>query len=275
MIIPNIVNDLIQGSPEWIVFRAKHLGASDAAAIMGLSPYKTAYQLWCEKTNRAQAFEGNAATEAGHRMEDVARASYEIQQGFVEMPPVCVEHSKHPIISSSLDGLSDDHKTILEIKYASQKSHEMALSGQVPEHYYIQCQWQLACVPEAEVCHYFSYRDGNSALIEVKPNADLQAKLIEAGLAFWDLVKLDTPPPLTDKDAKLVDDPQVIDICKRLLSLKDVKGKEAKQESDALKVKAVVIGGHVRIRCGGVLISRSVTKSGADSYRMTVSGGNE
>ena len=41
-------HDLIQGSPEWLAYRAQHFNASDAPAMMGCSPYKTRAQLLAE-----------------------------------------------------------------------------------------------------------------------------------------------------------------------------------------------------------------------------------
>ena len=35
------VHNLVQGSPEWLAHRAKYLNASDAAAMLGISPYVT------------------------------------------------------------------------------------------------------------------------------------------------------------------------------------------------------------------------------------------
>ncbi|MCM1297860.1 MAG: YqaJ viral recombinase family protein, partial [Muribaculaceae bacterium] len=40
------------GSPAWLEFRKKGIGGSDAAAILGVSPYKTNVQVWEEKTGR-------------------------------------------------------------------------------------------------------------------------------------------------------------------------------------------------------------------------------
>lgn len=40
------------GSPAWLEFRKKGIGGSDAAAILGLNPYKTNVQVWEEKTGR-------------------------------------------------------------------------------------------------------------------------------------------------------------------------------------------------------------------------------
>lgn len=263
--------ELEQGTPEWLAWRKGGLGASNAAAVIGVCKFNTPYELFMQMTGRLPAFEGNRATEAGNEMEPKARASYEIEHDFVDMPATCVEHPVHSEIRASLDGLREDGKVILEIKYPSQASHDIAVSGMVPEHYYPQCQHQLMCVPEAEELHYWSFREEKGVKVVVYPDPIYQRMLLEAELAFLDLVKNATPPPLMDRDAKLVDDAVIKDICQRLIELKDTKGKEAKEESDSLKSKVIELGGHGKVRCENVLISKSLTKTGKESYRMTVS----
>lgn len=259
-----IVRDLQQNTPEWLAWRMGKIGASSAAAVLGECKYQTAYGLWLVMTGRAEGFRGNEATDRGLEMEPKARASYEILNGFVEMLPTCVQHNEHEKIIASLDGLSFDGKTILEVKYPSQESHERALNGEVPRHYWIQCQHQLMLVPRAEACHYWSYREGNGALVKVVPDLEFQQFLLSAELAFLELVASDVAPSLTERDAKIVDDPAIINICEELLKLKEDKSKLAKVKSDQLKAEVIKLGGHNKIRCGGVLISQSQT-----GYRMT------
>ena len=45
---------LIHGSPEWLAFRRTGIGGSDAAAILGLSPFKSNVQVWEEKTGHRE-----------------------------------------------------------------------------------------------------------------------------------------------------------------------------------------------------------------------------
>ena len=46
------VVDLNQRSEEWLQWRSKGVTASDIPIILGLSPYKTRWQLWAEKVGR-------------------------------------------------------------------------------------------------------------------------------------------------------------------------------------------------------------------------------
>ena len=38
-------HSLLQGSPEWLAYRSTHFNASDAPAMLGVSPYKTRTEL--------------------------------------------------------------------------------------------------------------------------------------------------------------------------------------------------------------------------------------
>ena len=67
---------IIQGTPEWHGFRAQHLNASDAPAMMGESPYKTRDELLREKATGVAADvseETQRRFDDGHRFEALAR----------------------------------------------------------------------------------------------------------------------------------------------------------------------------------------------------------
>ena len=254
---------LEQNSPEWLAWRGGHIGASEAAIILGKSPWSTPYGLWLQKTGRAQGDVAGLMAERGHEIEPVARAAYEIEAGFVVMEPVCVKHPVHEQIGCSLDGISEDYSRILEIKYPSDKSFAEIRTGGVPDHYWIQIQHQLACTPEAKDCHFYAYRKDGSVLLTVIPDQEFQKELIEAELAFWDLVQSNTAPPLTDKDAKHVEGDEWEFLRDKILSAKNAG---AKKELDLLKMQAIEMGEHNKVRFKDILISKT-----ANSYRLTVS----
>ena len=69
------------GSPDevnakWERARRGGIGGSDVAAIMGISKYRSPYEVWLEKTGRVEPkdISGKQAVEWGNRLEDtVAR----------------------------------------------------------------------------------------------------------------------------------------------------------------------------------------------------------
>lgn len=260
---------MIQGSQEWIAWRMSGIGASEAAAVLGICPYVTPYGLWKVKTNRSNHFEGNSFTQHGHETEAKARARYELIS-MNNMEPACSTHPKYSICRASLDGLSEDGKLVLEIKCPKGNStFDVAKAGKIPDHYWAQVQYQLA-VTGADLLHFFVYHEesGDDALVEVKPDVAYQGMLIAKVLEFWKFVETDTAPPLTDRDVKVVDHPEIARICE---CIKDGKDILIKSQLDELKAKAVSLAGHPKMKCGNVQISTVLRKGIFSYHKLTIS----
>jgi putative phage-type endonuclease len=259
---------MIQGTPEWLAWRKGGIGASEAAAIMGVCPYSTPLKVWKEKSGLAEGFEGNFATQRGSDLEAKARARYELIS-LEDMPPATATHPKYDFLRASLDGLRADNKLILEIKVPSKESHDLAKSGKVPEHYKIQVQQQLL-VTGADLCHYFSYsdKDQSHALVEVEPDLELQARIVIEAEKFWQLVKSGTPPKLTDRDFKDVSlNLSIVELIKKLVA--DHKSM-TKEDLDSTKAKIIELADHPKVEFGSTKIS-TVLRSGKFSYhKLTV-----
>jgi putative phage-type endonuclease len=126
--------DLTQNTPEWEAWRDAGLGASDAPAVVGVSPYLTPEQLWQQKTGAA-AWAGNSwAQRRGRRLEPVARKAYEWRAGRI-VQPCCAEHDDLPWLKASLDGLSFEGTAAAEIKCLKAEDHRRALAGVIPYWY--------------------------------------------------------------------------------------------------------------------------------------------
>lgn len=108
-------HDLIQGTPEWHQYRATHLNASDAPAMMGCSPYKSRTQLMDEMVTGITP-EVDDATQRrfddGHRFEDLARPLAEKIIG-KRLYRVTGSEGK---LSASFDGLTADDEEAFEHK---------------------------------------------------------------------------------------------------------------------------------------------------------------
>ena len=109
------IHQLVQGSPEWLAYRAHHFNASDAPAMMGCSPYKTRAQMLREM-HTGVAAEVDAGTQKrfdnGHRAEALARP---LAEEFIgqELYPVVGSRSR---LSASFDGLTLDEREGFEHK---------------------------------------------------------------------------------------------------------------------------------------------------------------
>lgn len=257
------VLNLTQNTPEWVAHRQNCIGASECAAILGVSKFSTPYQLFLEKKGLVPGFTGNAATQAGSEAESKARAMYEMSYGdFETFTPICIQHDQYDFMMASLDGYNENLKRILEIKYPSEESHNMALSGEVPHHYWVQMQYQLAICNEADHGHYFSFRESDGAMVEVKRDDKfINEILLPSVLAFKTLLDTNTPPPLTDSDHMLVTEGPIVDLFKELFSIDS----KQKKERAFLADKITQIAGHPKVKTPlGKLTS--VKKNGVHSF---------
>ncbi len=109
------IERLHQNTPEWHRWRRQGIGASDAPVIMGETAFKTPRTLWSIKTGRMQEGPAGPAARRGRELERLARRAYERQTG-IQVEPLCLVHEGFEWMRASLDGLSFDGSTLLEIK---------------------------------------------------------------------------------------------------------------------------------------------------------------
>ncbi|MDQ6988497.1 MAG: YqaJ viral recombinase family protein [Mariprofundaceae bacterium] len=183
------MSNLEQGSKEWYEWRSFGVGASEIGAVLNISPYKTAHQLWLEKTGQAEGFKGNAATMRGNDLEDMARSAYMIHSGdVVSTDNTCLTHPKHSRIRASLDGWIDA-ETILEIKCPLEKNYE-AMKDEIPEHYILQMQQQMLA-SGAKSCVFWVYHPdfGGYATNVAASQGDFDG-IIDSIRDFWNKVDM-------------------------------------------------------------------------------------
>jgi putative phage-type endonuclease len=177
--------DLKQNTPEWLEFRRLHLGASDAAVILGLNPWKTKKQLWEEKMFGWEEPMTDKMKE-GQKMEPIARLAFQKETGLVVNPIVGV-HDELDWMSASFDGLTEDLRHGIEIK-CGRSSHKLALMGKIPNYYYPQLQHQI-CVADLPYISYYSYYEQVGKLMIAHRNQEFIKDMIEKELAFWETLK--------------------------------------------------------------------------------------
>lgn len=200
-----------QRTDNWHAWRNGGIGSSDAPVIMGVSPWRTPYELWEEKTGRVQRDQTpNWAADRGNQLEPIARARYELECD-IEMGPALCQHNELPMLRASMDGWNPAHARGLEIKCPGLGDHETAESGRVPEKYWPQLQHQFL-VSGAAFIDYYSYyvpkdalgESGRGRKVETRPDPDYIRQLLLAELTFWGHVTSGIPPALTDRDFKLI-----------------------------------------------------------------------
>lgn len=137
---------------EWIQNR-KMIGGSDAAALVGLNPYKTNIDLWREKTGRQAApdISNEEFVKFGHDAEPHLRDMFILDHpqyyvGYIENNMFF--NDKYPYAHASLDGWlidQDGRKGVLEIKTTNilQSMQKEKWNDRIPDNYYCQVLWYL------------------------------------------------------------------------------------------------------------------------------------
>ncbi len=192
------MDQLEPNTKEWLEHRRNFIGASDAAAVMGVSPWKTCYQLWEDKLGIGVEQKDNWAMKRGRELEPVARDAYIVETGNMVAAKMVI-HPKIKYMMANFDGITKDHKIAVEIKCPGEPDHYLAKEGMVPEKYMPQLQHQMAVIGVDEL-HYFSFRDGDTVLLTIKRDDAYIKKMIVEQRKFWKCVENLSPPPLSDKD---------------------------------------------------------------------------
>lgn len=181
------IHNLLQGSSEWHAFRACHFGASEASAMLGMSPYMTRTALLTQKKT-GLVKEVNDATQRifdkGHEVEKLAKPIVEKMIG-VELSPMTISLGD---LSASCDGLDFDDVCAWENKQFNKQHFELVKNGELPNIHWPQCQ-QVLLVTGAEKL-FFTISDGteeNTVGVWVYPNKAQQQQII----AGWDQFKAD------------------------------------------------------------------------------------
>ena len=95
---------------EWLHWRKRGIGGSDAATICGINKFKSVFQLWMEKTNRYDQAVDNEPAYWGYVLEPVIRDEFTKRTGLpVVLEQNLLQHERYPYMLANLDGIIRHH----------------------------------------------------------------------------------------------------------------------------------------------------------------------
>lgn len=193
---------LEQGTSEWLDWRRSKITATDSSIITGYNtfPGSSPYNLFLEKKGYGKIREMTEDMLLGKELEPLARVKFMEKVGtFVK--PVCVESSEFDWSAASLDGLSADNKTLVEIKVHRPATFQKVKEAGVPTYYFPQLQKQLF-VCELDTISYFciNRQTHESHIIQMGRDEGFIKKMIQMELEFLECLETDTPPKECDND---------------------------------------------------------------------------
>ena len=191
---------------EWLALRKNYIGGSDAAAVIGMNPYSSAFSVWAEKTGSAPEFAGNLATEVGTYLEEFVAKKFEKETGkTVRRCNLSMVNSDYPWAIANVDRLIVGEDAGLEIKTTSELNMKNFAGGEYPANYYTQCVHYLGVTQRSR--WYLAVLIGNREFkiftIE-RDEAEIDA-LMNAERYFWDTYVMTKRTPPVDGHSATTD----------------------------------------------------------------------
>lgn len=235
---------------QWLDYRKTGIGGSDAAAIVGLNPYCSAYQVYLNKTGQIPETEDNEAMRQGRDLEAYVASRFEEATGKkVQRCNYILRSEEHPFMFANVDRLVVGEKAILECKTTSVLNRSDFASGDIPPNYYCQCQHYMAVTGYNLVYLAVLVLNKGFHVFEIKRNEDDIKALVNAEKDFWENNVLAQKEPAPDGSLKAAeilkkmypegDDDVTVDLFgfeKKLDRLKDIQelSRTLKTEADRI-----------------------------------------
>lgn len=247
---------------EWLEWRRKGIGATDACVVMGVSPWKTVRQLWEEKVYGNTVHLENSSMKRGKDLEPHARAWFESTMN-VSLSPQNRIHSEYEWLRASLDGIDDQNKIMVEIKCPNKDDHFVAINKKVPEKYWPQVQHQLL-VTGLENMFYCSYNGKEGTIVEVERDNSYINSMFEEEKKFWDMVLRKEPPELLDNDFVCMDKEFSWEALAVQWSYVSSNLKSLESEERSIREKMIALSENRNAFGSGVKISKSICPGTVD-----------
>jgi putative phage-type endonuclease len=224
--------------------RKNFLGSSDVAAVLGLDPFRTPYDVYAEKTGKVAEEESEKKILSRGRYMETALLKYsEHELGKLIVNPANLEFSYGNFIIDHPDAQVVKNKQPVEAKsvgqYANYEEWGKPGTDEVPERVIIQCQVHLICCG-SDYCHvpaYLPYREFQ--LFGVSKDTELVQMILDRTGEFWNKhIKKDTPPdsfPSLDIARRMIRQPKLVVKISDALVNKFAAAKDARLAAEKLE----------------------------------------
>ena len=250
---------------DWLAVRKQGIGSSDAAAAVGLNPYKSQLELWLEKTGRDTSLpkldpqDEESPAYWGNVLEPIVAWHYSKRSGNrVRRINAVLQHPdpKLPWMLANIDRevISAEDVQILECKTAGINGARLWKEG-VPEYVQLQVMHQLAVTGKQAADVAVLLGGQHLEIHRIERDESMIARLIDLERLFWDYVVSDTPPPADgtasaeaalrclypEDNGQILDFSQHVELATTYLELKAVRQSIAQQETREAQLKQILL----------------------------------
>lgn len=188
---------------KWLEARREGIGGSDASVIVGLNRWKSPFQLWLEKTGKAEAedLSGNEYVYWGKVLEEaVANRFCELTGKKVQRRGL-LQMDDRPYIRASVDRMVVGENAGLECKTCNGFAAKEWEDDEVPAAYYVQCQHYMM-VTGCERWYIAVLIGGNHFVWKEIPRNDNEIDLLlQAEIDFWHKVEAGIMPEVDGSES--------------------------------------------------------------------------
>lgn len=201
---------------EWLEYRRQGIGGSDAAAVLGISPFRTGRDLYFDKLGIVTADEDEnwVAKEVGTLLEELVARIFEKKTGLrVYRCAKMLRHPHYPWMLADLDflvELPDGGTAILECKSTNYNARDRWWynGGEiVPEYYEVQGRHYMAVrnLNRVYFCCLYGNTEDEAIIRHIDRDMTYEAELIAMEKYFWHKnVLAKVPPPYVEMDGELI-----------------------------------------------------------------------
>ena len=277
---------------QWLSVRQGGIGSSDAAAAVGLCPYKSQLELWMEKTGRTPVEDAPPGMDDprywGTLLEPYVAVAYSQQTDRkVRKVNAVLQHPTFPYMLANIDrevvGCPDVQ--ILECKTAGEWGSKLWRDG-VPEYIQLQVQHQLAVTNQQAADVAVLLCGQRLEIHRIERDEEVIARLMVLEARFWQFVTTDTAPPADGSESAgkalrqlypgggntldFCENRELSDSFAELVALKDeleVRGKHAEQLKQTLQ-QAMGDAARAVFATGEVSFKRAQDGTSLDTKRL-------
>lgn len=172
---------------EWLKYRKMGITGTDTGAIVGMNPYKSALQVFVDKTtDNIEVFDNEAMRQGRDLEEYVAQRFCHATGKKVRRANAIFSSDEYPWMLADFDRLVAGEKTGLECKTVSAYSADKWKNGAIPLHYQLQIQHYLA-VSGYDAWYIAALIFGKEFIVhKIERDEELIQNLITIEKRFWE-----------------------------------------------------------------------------------------
>lgn len=279
---------------DWLAARKRGLGASEVAAVLGLSPFESPLELYLRKTGQLDEPVETEAMRMGTLLEPVLEQLYTERTGrpIADRQVVLRDDTYGCPLLATLDALTADG-SIVELKTTSAYNAGRIGEGEeLPEHWLLQAHQQML-LAGVDIVDFGILIGGQKFEVRtVERNQDLIDAVLPKLAAFWRCVEDRTPPPhqsITprlaaalhgDTGATVTASPELASLVaqyeslgRRAKELDDQRDEARSRILDALAGNTAILSDGRRVRLQHVKAGKPYTVTPKDRYQLAITKG--